>query len=753
MSNLLYRLGRFAVRRRRWVLGGWVVAFLLIGVAGNALGGKGVDDFSVPGTESQAAIDLLEERFDTKAGAQAQIVVQAPEGSSLADPTVAGEVEAYLASVTDVPHVVEADRAITVSPTEPSIGLATVRFSGDPGEIGLRPGRELVEAADGLRDAGFVVEFGGEIQFDEAHVGGAAEMIGLGVAVLVLLVAFGSVVAMGLPIGTALIGLGAGLGLITVGESFLTIPTVAPTLATMIGLGVGIDYALFIVTRHREHLHHGMTVEESAGRALATAGQAVVFAGVTVVIAISGLQFAGIPMMAKMGYATALVVLVSVVAVSSKKPALLGFAGHAIDKLRVPGVRAVAAGHHDSIASRWSRQVAERPWRYLLLSLAILGAMLAPFFSIRLGMTDAGTRPTEDTTRRAYDLVAEGFGAGTNGPLMIMVEAEGADLEVAAPAIAATIQEQGEGVQFAMFDPATGINGAGDTAVLTVIPESAPQDAATQDLVHQLRDEILPAATEQAGTGEALVTGGTAFFIDMSEKVESRLPTFIGAVLLMSCVLLMLVFRSILVPLKAALMNLLGIGAAYGVVVAIFQWGWGASLIGVEESLPIISFLPMFMFAILFGLSMDYEVFLMSRVREEYLRTGDNTASVTTGISHTARVITAAAIIMVSVFGAFALGDDPTVKMMGIGLATAIFLDATLIRMVLVPSTMRLLGDRNWWLPGWLDRILPNLDIEGEGGLPEPEYEAVASGPGAPGWVDADEAEGEDRDQELVRAR
>ncbi|MCU1356991.1 MAG: hypothetical protein JWM89_2409 [Acidimicrobiales bacterium] len=724
MSNFLYRAGRFAVRRRRLVLGAWILALVLVSVVGSQLGGKVADNFQVPGTESQAGRDLLEAKLSNDSGAQAQVVFQAPAGRTLSDPAVAGPVKAFLAGVRGQHEVVDVG-TVTPSPSEPRIGFAFVTYRGTSGDLGVQPGKDLDASAQQLRHQGIQVELGGEIQIGAQGLGGSSEYIGLGVAIVVLLVAFGSVVAMGLPLGTALVGLGTGLGLITVAEKFLDVPTIAPTLAAMIGLGVGIDYALFIVTRHREHLHRGMTVEESAGRAIATAGQAVVFAGITVVIAICGLQFVGIHSVAMMGYAIAITVAVAVVAAITLLPAFLGFAGHSIDKLRIPGVKSSAAADEHTYAARWSRHVSRHPWRYLLASALILSLLIVPFFSIRLGQTDAGNDPAATTTRKAYDLLADGFGAGFNGPLAVVVQKGTAPLSAALPQVSARIAQDRE-VAFVAPDPR--ISKDGTTALLTVFPKSAPQDVETQKLVHRLRADVLPDARRKAGVDKTLVTGSTAFFIDISDKITSRLPIFIGSVLVMSFVLLMMVFRSVLVPLKAALMNLLGIAAAYGVLVAVFQWKWGAGFFGIDESLPIISFLPMFMFAILFGLSMDYEVFLMSRVREEYLHTGDNTHSVSTGISHTARVITAAAIIMVSVFGSFAFGDDPTVKMFGVGLATAILLDATLIRMVLVPSSMQLLGDRNWWLPPWLDRILPNLDLEGEGGLPEPEYE-VGRGP------------------------
>ena len=717
MSNLLYRLGRLTVRRRWRFIGAWILVMVTILVIGGHLGGKPADDFSVPGTEAQAGRDLLAKTLPGE-GARAQVVMRAPEGQKITDPEVAAKVTAYLATLEDQPHVTGVG-AVTPSQTVPGIGFAFVTYDGNGSELGDAPGARLEESASKLRAAGYQVEFGGEINIGKPEIGGSSEAIGLGVAIIVLLVAFGSVVAMGLPLATALVGLGTGLGIITIVQNFTAVPTVAPTMATMIGLGVGIDYALFIVTRHREHLHRGMTVEESVGRAIATAGQAVVFAGMTVVIAILGLQFVGIPSVAIMGHAIATTVFVAVIAAITFLPALLGLAGHKIDKLKLPFVKSAAAADEHAVAARWSKHVSRHPWTYVALSSLLLIVLIIPFFSIRLGQTDAGNNPPEATTRKAYDMLAEGFGAGFNGPLAVVVQKGDGPLKAGVATLSKAIVKDPE---VAFIAPNPQISPDGTIALVTVFPKSAPQDAATQQLVHRLRHDVLPPAVADAHVDKALVTGNTAFFIDISDKITSRLPAFIGSVLLMSFLLLMMVFRSVLVPLKAALMNLIGIAAAYGVVVAIFQWQWGAAAFGVEQALPIISFLPMFMFAILFGLSMDYEVFLMSRIREEYLHTGDNTASVAKGISSTARVITAAAIIMVSVFASFAFGADPTVKMFGVGLAVAIFLDATVIRMVLVPSTMQLLGDRNWWLPGWLDRILPKLDLEGEGALPAPEY-------------------------------
>ena len=744
MSNVLYRLGRMTVRRRWRVLGLWVLAMVLILGIGGKLGGVAVDNFSLPGTESQAGRDLLQTALPDE-GARAQVVFRAPAGTKITDPAAKAVIDPYLKKLAAQPRVTEVG-AVSPSPTVPAIGFAFVTYDGDPGDLGDAPGARLEQSAGPLREAGYQVEFGGEVSIGKQEIGGSSELVGLGVAIIVLLVAFGSVVAMGLPLATALIGLGTGIGLITIAQKFMDVPTVAPTLATMIGLGVGIDYALFIVTRHREHLHQGMTVEESVGRAIATAGQAVVFAGITVVIAILGLAFVGIGSVAVMGYAIAISVLVAVIAAITLLPALLGLVGHKIDKLKVPGIKTSAAADEHAVAARWSRHVSRHPWFYFAASMVVLGLLIVPFFSLRLGQTDAGNNPPDTTTRKAYDLLAEGFGAGFNGPLAVVVRKGDTSFDKALPALSKEIAKDPE-VAFVVPNPQ--VSPDGTIALLTVFPKSAPQDAATQQLVHRLRTDVLPPAVQDSGVNKALVTGSTAFFIDISDKITSRLPVFIGAVLVMSFLLLMMVFRSILVPLKAAIMNLLGIAAAYGVLVVVFQWTWGGSVLGITEALPIISFLPMFMFAILFGLSMDYEVFLMSRIREEYLHTGDNTASVAKGISSTARVITAAAIIMVSVFASFSFGSDPTVKMFGIGLAVAIFLDATVIRMVLVPSTMQLLGDRNWWLPGWLDRILPNLDLEGVGALPAPEYE---DGHGPDAASESAPSHDQDPDVDLVGA-
>ncbi len=723
LSLLLYRLGRWAVRRRRLVLGVWVVGALALFASGRLLGSGFTDDWRVPDTEAQRAHDLLVERFPAASGTDATVVFHAPDGD-LREPAAGAAVSAALDTVAALPHVVGVERPgdegsrAGVS-RDGGTAFATVHYDLDAATLGEPAIEQLDGAIDAARSAGLQVELGGPlVETGQEREPGGSEAIGLGVAVVVLLFAFGSVIAMGLPIVTAVLGLLGGMSAVMLVALAIDVPTVAPTLAAMIGIGVGIDYALFIVTRHRQHLAHGHAVKDAAGRAMATAGQAVLFAGATVIIAILGLWIARIPFVGLLGTAAAIVVAVAVLAALTLLPALLGFAGRSIDRFRLPGMRPRGEEAHAGGWARWGRHVGERPWRHLVLSSVILVLLAAPTFSMRLGQVDAGTASTETTQRRAYDLMTEAFGPGSNGPLLLTVELDGPDDAAALERISAAVATDPDvaGVRPPVVSP------NGRTAVITAVPRSAPQDEATSDLVHRLRERELPAAVE--GTGARVYVGGqTATFIDLADKVAGALPLFIGAVILLSVVLLMLVFRSIVVPLKAALMNVLSIGAAYGVVVAIFQWGWGKGLVGLEETVPIVSFVPMMMFAILFGLSMDYEVFLLSRIREEYLRDRDDLQSVVDGLAHTARVITSAALIMIAVFLSFLLNDDPTVKMVGVGLATAVAVDATIVRIMLVPSTMVLLGRANWWLPGWLDRTLPSLDVEGEAGLPAPELE------------------------------
>ncbi|MBN2622373.1 MAG: MMPL family transporter [Acidimicrobiales bacterium] len=736
MSRALHRLGRFAVRRRGLVLVGWLIAAVLAWAGVGALGGGYSDDFRIPSVESQQALDVLTERFPEASGGTAQVVVHT-EDASLTDPDNQQALGDLVDRLEDLPRVLTVldPQAGGLVSEDGRTAIARVQYDGDTSELGTEAYEQLEEAVEPTRATGLQVELGGDLPQYAAHPEtGAAELIGVAGAVIILLVAFGSIIAMGLPIGIAAVGLGFSTALILLAGLVFDIPAESGTLATMIGMGVGIDYALFIVTRYRSELRSGLTVADAAGRATATAGQAVVFAGGTVVIAILGLALAGIPAVTAMGFASALVVAVMVLASITLLPALLGFAGLRLLHASLPWTRrreatddewrerltrlGASADLRPDRWQRWGDHVTTHPWPWLVAATLVLLVAAAPLLSMRLGQTDAGTNPPSTTTRKAYDLTAQAFGEGFNGPLLLSVELTGD-----AAADAAALDALGQGLA---ADPAVAVvappevNDAGDAAIVTVVPTDAPQDEATTELVHRLRDDVVPAALDGTGS-EAYIGGLTAVFIDLSDKVASRLPVFIAAVVGLSFLLLMAVFRSVLVPLKAALMNLLSIGAAYGVVVAVFQWGWGRSLIGLDETVPIVSFVPMFMFAVLFGLSMDYEVFLLSRIREEHLDGRGNRRAVINGISSTARVITSAALIMILVFSGFVLGPQPIIKMFGVGLATAVLVDATIVRVILVPATMRLMGEANWWLPRWLDRLLPHLDIEGTGGLPAPE--------------------------------
>ncbi len=726
MSRGLYRIGRWAATHPWRVVGAWVFLVVALAGAGQRWGDSAASSFAIPGSESQRAFDLLDDRFPAQSGSTAWLVFHAPTGT-LADADAMSAIEATLDEIRGTGHVVAvaspldegAERLVS---SDATIAYAEVRYDIPASDFDDAIVDALDVAAAAGRDAGLQVELGGDAvdSMAEKEPPGS-ELIGLGVAVVVLLVAFGSLIAMGLPLLSAVVGLGIGLSAIRLLGHWFEFNSAAPILASMIGLGVGIDYSLFVVTRHRHFLHDGMTVAESVARANATAGSAVVFAGATVVVAILGLQIAGLPLVTWMGIAAAITVAVMVAVAVVLLPALLGIAGERIDRFAPPGLKPnIDTTGRRTLGARWATAVAARPLVSAIVGASVLLVLTVPLFDLRLGSTDAGNEPTTSTARRSYDLLTEGFGAGFNGPLTIVVDLNGAAPQML-PSLLAAIDGDPNVVEVL---PAV-INPVGDTAVLTAYPTSKPQDAATTELVHRLRRDVIPSVVDQGG-GAVFVTGSTAAFIDLTDKITARLPWFIAGVVGLSFVLLMTVFRSILIALKAAIMNLFAIGAAYGALVAVFQWQWGGSLLGVHESLPIVSIVPMIMFAILFGLSMDYEVFILARVREEWLKTGDTRQSVVDGLSATARVITSAALIMISVFGAFLLSDDPLIKMFGFGLAFAVFIDATIVRMVLVPATMELLGDRNWWLPGWLDRILPDISVDGEQGLPEPEYRSAA---------------------------
>ena len=725
MSTWLHRIGSFSARRRRLVLVAWVLLALGAVALNQTVGGVAVDNFEVPGVESQAATDMLKERFPEKSGATAMVVFHASTGA-ITDPALAAGVDATIDEVRALPHVLAVTEPLadprSISP-DGTTAFASVQFDGTTADLGRGTLDALVDTAGPARATGVEVEFGGELPTVlKEETTGPAEAIGIIAALVILWITFRSVVAMALPLATALTGLITGLSVIGLLGGWIDIPSVAPKLGTMIGLGVGIDYALFILSRHRDNLAAGMDVEESIGRTNATAGAAVVVAGSTVVVAILGLQLAGIPFVAALGYSASIVVAIAVIVAITLLPAFLGFAGtRVLSRSQRQHTNVTASGPSGWV--RWAHWVAHHPWRSSIAATIVLLMLAIPVLDMQLGQADAGTAPTSTTHRRAYDLLADGFGDGFNGPLLLVVDlGPNPDLTIIDQITTAVTAD--DGVQ--AVSPAQ-VNTAGDTAIITAIPTTKPQDEATSSLVHRLRDTTLPSVTE--GTDTAVFVGGpTAGFIDQSDKISARLPWFIAVVVAMSFLLLMIVFRSILVPLKAALLNLLSIGAAYGVVVAVFQWGWGRGIIGLDDAVPIASFVPMMMFAILFGLSMDYEVFILSRIREEYHRGHSNIDSVVEGLGATAKVITAAALIMISVFLGFVVSPDPIVKMMGVGLATAVAVDATIVRMVLLPSSMALVGDANWWLPRWLDRLLPHLDLDDEADSPPVTSLASATG-------------------------
>ncbi len=719
MASILYRLGHWSVRSRRLVLAAWLTILIGSIVWAGAAQGKTSDEFSIPGTESQQANELLANRFGSQSGSTARIAVRAPEGTTFADPELSGvvtEMSAALESALTLPGVSpeqSPDDVVTVSQDE-RIAFATVRFTEDAMSLEPEQVQAVLDTIEEATPDNVDLAFGGDAvdaAVEQEHP--PSEAIGLMVAVVVLLFSFGSVVAMGLPLITALIGVAITLLSVSIASAYIDLSSTAPTLATMIGLAVGIDYALFIVTRHRGFLAEGLDVEEAAARANATSGGAVVFAGMTVVIALSGLAVVGIPFLTVMGLAAAASVLVAVLIAITLIPALLGFAGRNIDRFTIPGIKASTGEEADSsrtFSARFARSVTTRPWAFLLAGIALIAVLAMPLGSMRLGMPDDGNKPVDSTQRQAFDILEEGFGAGFSGPLTVVVDLSNAKASSTATvaSLSAALSETPDvaGVGDAVVNP------AGDTALLSVVPGSSPASKETEQLLHHLRDDVIPAAVQDTGV-TAAVTGPTAVNIDISEKMANALVPFMAIVIGLTVLLLLIVFRSVIVPIKAAIAILLSIAASLGIVVAIFQWGWFAALIGVEQTGPIVSFLPIMMFGILFGLSMDYEVFILSRIKEDFARTGNARGSVLTGVASSARVITAAALIMISVFAAFVLGDDSSIKMMGVALASAVFIDATIVRMIIVPSVMTLFDKAGWWLPQWLN-WLPDLDVEGE---------------------------------------
>ncbi|GAA1529006.1 MMPL family transporter [Streptomyces albidochromogenes] len=715
MATFLYKMGRFAFRRRPFVALAWIALLVLAGVGAASASTATSSSFSIPGTEAQKAFDLLDERFPGAAadGATARVVFKAPEGERMTDPGHKAEVEKVVtglrsgsdqvASVVD-PYAGKAvSRDGTTAYTQVSYKVSGMELTDETRDA-------LVAAGDEARDAGLTVEIGGDA-LQAVPETGSGEIIGVAVAAVVLVITFGSLVAAGLPLLTAIIGVGIGVSTITALANVLDLGSTTSTLAMMIGLAVGIDYALFIVSRYRAELAEGREPEDAAGRAVGTAGSAVVFAGLTVVIALVGLAVVNIPMLTKMGFAAAGTVVIAVLIALTLVPALLGFAGKKVFGRKARERQGQDGGEaaKPNMGTRWARFVLRRPVAVLLTAVVGLGVVAVPAASLEMGLPDDGSQPVSTTQRKAYDLLSDGFGPGSNGPLMVVVDVDEAERPKEAVSRVTDVVKGMDGVAATVPGP---LNKAGDTSVVTVVPKDRPSSEGTEELVRSIRGA---GADLKSDTGaEVLVTGATAMNIDFSQKMNDALLPYLALVVGLAFLLLMLVFRSVLVPLKAALGFLLSVVAALGAVVAVFQWGWLADLFGVEQTGPVMSMMPIFMVGVVFGLAMDYEVFLVTRMREAYVHGERPGQAVVTGFRHGARVVTAAAVIMIAVFAGFIGSSESMVKMIGFGLAIAVFFDAFVVRMAIVPAVLALLGKKAWWLPRWLDRALPNVDVEGE---------------------------------------
>ncbi len=691
----------------------WIVTIILAAMAVRSWGGSLTDSFTVPGTESQAALDLLIERYPARSGSELLAVFHRADGT-IQESSVQRAMAEFARQARSIDEVAAVDlpgvRPGNVSP-DGRTAIVRVVFDKLANNLDTENIGNVIRIGETYRTEGLQIDFGGEpVREYETEPPGTSELVGLAAALLILIVGFGSIIAAGMPIVSALVGLGLGTVGVLLAAAYLDISTIAPTFGAMLGIGVGIDYALFVIARYREQLAAGVDPREAARASVTTAGRAVAFAGSIVVVALLGLFAIGIPLIANLGLAAALVVLLEMLVAVSLLPSMLVLIGRRIDRFSIPRLRYTAGGEH----GRWyrfSRRIERRPWLYLVIASGILIALMIPAFDIEMGVSDDGNRPTTYTSRRAYDLIATGFGPGVNGALFAMVDNPSGPLRPGELERVRHALMQDEGVA-AVLPPDLSANG--ETALIPVIPTTAPQQVESRELVSRLRESAVPQALQSVSPDtRILIAGSTAAFEDVTNKLVSRLPYFFVIVIGVSVLLLMMAFRSIVVPLKAALMNMLAIGASIGFIVAIFQWGWGLSLIGLDRTGPIESFLPMFMFALLFGLSMDYEIFLLSRIREHWLETGDSGESVAFGIGASARVITAAAAILIAVFGSFAFfGDERAVKEFGMGMAFAIFIDATLVRLVLVPAFMQIAGPANWYMPQWLDNILPGLTID-----------------------------------------
>ncbi|MFE7171639.1 MMPL family transporter [Streptomyces sp. NPDC057616] len=731
MSRFLYRMGRFAFRHRFGVAVAWVALLVLGGLGASAATPPAPSSFSMPGTEAQRAVDLLEQRFPEAAadGATARVVFKAPDGHTMTEPGTRAAVEKTLGAIRhsspQVAAVTDPFRAGTVS-ADGTVAYAPVTYRAQAAALGEPAKEALLKTVREARTDGLTVEVGGSaVQQDKGDSG--TEIVGIAIAAVVLVATFGSLVAAGLPLLTALFGVGLGVCTISALAHTLDLGDTTSTLAMMLGLAVGIDYALFVVTRYRTELAEGRDREEAAGRATGTAGSAVVLAGLTVVIALAALSVVGIPVLTKMGLAAAGTVALAVVVALTLLPALLAFAGKRIvgrRECRRPRERPAA---RSSLGARWARFVLRRPVMVLVASVIGVGALAVPATSLKLGLPDEGAMPTASTQHKAYDLISDGFGPGANGPLTVVVDAHRHhDADAAARRVGSHLRAL-DGVAAVgrpTFDPGR------DTAVITVVPSTQPADARTEHLVHRIRHT--GSELSEVTGAPVLVTGQTGMKVDFSAKINGALLPYLGITVGLAFLLLMLVFRSVLVPLKAALGFLLSVGAALGALVAVFQWGWLADVLGVQQTGPIVSTMPIFMVGIVFGLAMDYEVFLVTRMREARAAGQTSRQAIVTGFRHGGRIVASAAVIMTAVFGSFVASGEDSVKMIGLGLAVAVLLDAFVVRMTIVPAVLALLGDAAWWLPAWLRRVLPQADVEGRAPRGAREGGATDAGPPAP---------------------
>ncbi len=711
MTRRLNRLADIVYFHRGKVVLAWIAAMVITIGLGSALAGDFNADYDTPGSESKAASDLTESQFGGYSGQEIYVVWQDAGGANT--PAARRQVNGFLDEAQKVEHVGK-PTPVRVS-DDGTIATTTLPLTVPGWEVTKKQGEQLIDAANSSSGDGLEIKLGGS-PIAQSQGGSSPEGLGFLGAAIVLFIAFGSLVAVGLPLAVALVGLGiTSGGLILLLTNVVDVPDWTTAVSGLIGIGVGIDYALLVLTRFRTALNEGKDRHDAVAEAVTTAGRSVIIAGCTVVIAVLGLCLTGLAYMYGVAISASLAVLVVMLAAVTLLPALLAYLGPRVNRLRVPflgrkldaEIKGIDTG--ESLAARWSHWVQRRPWPAAIVATAILLGLAAPALGMRLGFPDAGNDPPDTMTRQAYDLISQGFGPGTNGPLVVAAELPGPEAKGDVQKLTGTISAQ----QDVAYVAKPTVNDSGTAALLTVIPKTSPQDPATEDLVRNLRNDVIPKAL--AGTGITAHVGGvTAALDDQSEYMKGRMPLFIAGVVCLSFLLLLVAFHSPLISLKAAVMNLLSVGAAYGVMTLVAKGGWFGGLIGIDHEVPIAPFMPVMMFAILFGLSMDYEVFLISRIREEYLKDRDTRRAVADGLAKTARVITAAAAIMVVVFLAFLAAPDTFLKLFGVGLASAIFLDATLVRMVLVPAVMQILGPRNWWIPAWLEKRLPRLEVEAE---------------------------------------